>query len=1012
MTLFSFLDLARKILFFCFFFYSLIAFSQVPANDLICNAVPVICGGTYSGSTIGATNSGSGESQFCISWNQNTPGVWYSFTGNGDNVTFSLCGTSHDSQIALYTGDCSAPNCYAANDDNGPACGGLSSSIAITTAVGQIYWIKVFSWTTLTPQFNFNLSVTCSTPPAAPANDLICNAIPVTCGGTISGTTTGATNFGVGELNTCGGYTQNTPGVWYSIVGNGDIITASLCGTSHDSQIAVFSGTCAAPVCFGSNDDNGPVCSGLSSSFAWTSVPGQTYFIKVFSWTTSTPTFNFNLNVTCATAPLNDLCQNAINISLPYNSGLQSNSGSTTDITTGGGSCGVSNKNVWFVVEGTGTTMTASTCNPLTNFDTEIHVRTGCTSGVEVACNDNASGTCSSVSWCSQIGVQYYISVGSGNNGTAEGDFELTVSASSISGAFLDNSYVWRGQTSDWFTSSNWVVVDSVDQVTTIFSPATVPPLQTSNVYITPVGGCTNTNPLIDCNGDASIDAFANNLTVLLDATLEIDGTETELYISGDYWNDGDVLQYNGYVVFNGSSLQTAGGFPQSLGYNILTNVRTEMTGPGIILQAPFAVAYNLDMISGNIQTSDSYPLVIGEYQEMGRINWQSGSIIGPMIRFIYTDVLNDPWGTGYDYSDPAYWIFPLGSTAGTIINRNAWINFTDGPYDNDGYGYGMLRGEFKLFDPATTSAGTNNLSNLVDPGNQLVYSELANEGYWEFDPNGIDYFNYDFWDPSFDAQNAIVPVYGGTYNMEVRANEFLSVPNHLEARLVKSPDPHIQWEWDGTHAGISGNNSDFTVSRTGLSDWSYFAIAYPQTPLNVMFGGANLICDNSNIILEWYTLSETNSSHFIIETSVDGLNFTTNQNVQAAGNSSNRIDYQILFNEKGVMNYVRISEIDLNGHSTVLATLSVDCEDDLNIFTAPNPSSNRFSIFIYGDQLIGNIGIEITDNQGKILCERSILREKGTSIIEFNNIDLESGIYYIRVSNGISSRIVKHSFR
>ena len=106
-----------------------------PANDLICNAVTVTCGNAYSGTTIGATNSGAGESSFCVSWNQNTPGVWYKFIGNGNSVTFSLCGTAHDSELAIYTGTCTAPSCYAANDDNGPACGGLSSSIAITTVV-------------------------------------------------------------------------------------------------------------------------------------------------------------------------------------------------------------------------------------------------------------------------------------------------------------------------------------------------------------------------------------------------------------------------------------------------------------------------------------------------------------------------------------------------------------------------------------------------------------------------------------------------------------------------------------------------------------------------------------------------------------------------------------------------------------------------------------------------------------------------------------------------------------
>ncbi len=970
-----------------------LSFAQ-PANDLICNAVTVTCGNTYSGTTIGATNSGAGESSFCVSWNQNTPGVWYKFIGNGNSVTFSLCGTAHDSELAIYTGTCTAPSCYAANDDNGPACGGLSSSIAITTVVGQTYWVKVFSWTTLTPQFAFNLAVSCTVPAAAPANDLICNATPVLCNSITAGTTINATNFGAGELGSCGAYTQNTPGVWYSIVGNGDIITASLCGTSHDSEIAVYTGTCTAPVCYGSNDDNGPSCTGLPSSYAWPSVSGVTYYIKVFSWSTWSPTFNFNLNVTCATAPVNDLCGNATPVTVPYNSGLQTNAGSSADNTIiSGGSCGSSNMTVWFVVEGTGTTMTASTCNPQTNFDTEIHVLTGCSSGAEVACNDNSSsGSCSSVSWCSALGVDYYISVGSGGSGSAQGNFELTITASSIAGAFLDNSYVWRGQTNNWFTPSNWVVVDSVDLVTTIFSSATVPPTTNTNVYITPLGGCTNASPLIN----STTDAFTKNLTILPNAKLTINGFQSELYISGDYWNDGWLEHLSGYVVFNGSVLQNAGGSGGNLGYNQVYNMRTEMTGPGIILSTPFSVQNQLDMISGNIQTFDANPLVLGEFWQPCYVNWVSGSVIGPIQRYFEYEMA----ANGYD--DPGYTIFPLGSTAGTIINRNAWIRYSAGPDDGTGFGAGgFLRGEYKLIDPSLTSSGTNNLSNLTDPGNGLVYSELATEGYWEFSPNGYSYYYGD-----------VAPVVGGIYDFDVRANEFFSVPDYLQARIVKSPDPHVQWEWDGSHAGIIGTDPDFTVSRTGLSDWSYFAIAYPQTPLNVSFGGANVKCENSRVKLDWHTMSETNSSHFLIETSLDGLNYVEAKIVQAAGNASIRNDYQLSFDEKDAFEYIRITEVDLDGQTYMLAVLPVNCSNDVNIYTAPNPSSNDFSLYISGNHLIGDLSVQISDAQGKIVHQRFISREKGTSVIEFKDIDLESGIYYVRVSDGTSSEIVKHSFR
>ena len=54
--------------------------------------------------------------------------------------------------------------------------------------------------------------------PTAPANDLVCNSTPITCGQTISGTTVDATNSGTAEAGFCS-ISQTQPGVWYTVPG-------------------------------------------------------------------------------------------------------------------------------------------------------------------------------------------------------------------------------------------------------------------------------------------------------------------------------------------------------------------------------------------------------------------------------------------------------------------------------------------------------------------------------------------------------------------------------------------------------------------------------------------------------------------------------------------------------------------------------------------------------------------------------------------------------------------------
>jgi hypothetical protein len=81
---------------------------------------------------------------------------------------------------------------------------------------------------------------------------------------------------------------------------------------------------------------------------------------------------------------------------------------------------------------------TVDTCSGTTNFDTVLGVRQGSCGGTEIACNDDASGCGlrSRVVFFSNAGTTYYIVVD--GYGGQSGDFTLTVTPASPSGAFLD----------------------------------------------------------------------------------------------------------------------------------------------------------------------------------------------------------------------------------------------------------------------------------------------------------------------------------------------------------------------------------------------------------------------------------------------------------------------------------------------------------------------------------------------------------------------------------------------
>ncbi|HPF92167.1 MAG TPA: hypothetical protein PLL57_16010, partial [Flavobacteriales bacterium] len=96
-------------------------------------------------------------------------------------------------------------------------------------------------------------------------NDACGDAIAITCGTTVTGSTTEATLDP--EAFACG-TTISAAGVWYSIVGTGEAITLSTCqDLAYDTKINVYTGSCNDLVCVTGNDDGGGCDVGSTASF-------------------------------------------------------------------------------------------------------------------------------------------------------------------------------------------------------------------------------------------------------------------------------------------------------------------------------------------------------------------------------------------------------------------------------------------------------------------------------------------------------------------------------------------------------------------------------------------------------------------------------------------------------------------------------------------------------------------------------------------------------------------------
>jgi hypothetical protein len=227
------------------------------------------------------------------------------------------------------------------------------------------------------------------------------------------GTTVGASTLP--GWNTCGGASITSPSVWYTVTGNGDILAVQTCwpGTSLDTKISIFEGSCDNLVCVGANDDVTNVQGGcpdkpFASLTKWKSEVGQTYYILVSGYLDRVGNFEINVQGT------NDQCEYAMQVT-PNG---QRVSGDTTgavypfggvmdDCNGGHGTIGDA-PGLWYSVMGTGTSLQARACTEYEVNPFKLHVFRSC-DGYE-ACMGGAEpsiGGCAIYEWPSTAGTIY-----------------------------------------------------------------------------------------------------------------------------------------------------------------------------------------------------------------------------------------------------------------------------------------------------------------------------------------------------------------------------------------------------------------------------------------------------------------------------------------------------------------------------------------------------------------------------------------------------------------------------
>lgn len=205
-------------------------------------------------------------------------------------------------------------------------------------------------------------------------------------------------------------------------------------------------------------------------------------------------------------------------------------------------------------------------------------------------------------------------------------------------------------------------------------------------------------------------------------------------------------------------------------------------------------------------------------------------------------------------------------------------------------------------------------------------------------------------------------------------------------------------------------NTATNTLSsvNAGLNGNLFTWILVDQTnPLPVELMYFNATCDENGTVLEWMTASETNNSHFIIEKSFNGLQWSLIATITGAGNSNQNLYYSYTLNDTENA-YYRLIQVDYDGTETFLGIAQSNCsvQSDINPFAYLNIyADDNNNIFITFHSSIRDLcQVVLYDINGKVISKWQMNVDEGYNKFQLSVQPVRFAVYFVTV---YSSEIV-----
>jgi len=220
----------------------------------------------------------------------------------------------------------------------------------------------------------------------------------------------------------------------------------------------------------------------------------------------------------------------------------------------------------------------------------------------------------------------------------------------------------------------------------------------------------------------------------------------------------------------------------------------------------------------------------------------------------------------------------------------------------------------------------------------------------------------------------------------------------------IGSTDPLVIANTTLLDAPFKGAVDEVKIYNYALSTTEISNLYTVNTVLPVTLTRFDAKAENNSVKLSWTTASEQNNDHFVIERSADGTNFSVLTAVKGKGSSTVFNTYNA-FDIAPVngMNYYRLSQVDIDGKTTVLgiASAKFSVEGPAKFAVYPNPLNTDVLNLKVPDFKGNNITVSLTSIDG-----RRVLTEKAVQTDALNQIyslqlksKLAAGQYVLQVA-------------